>query len=195
MPEKPDITRMLRDCGDGDDSVIDSLLPVVYDELKRLAESHLQRERPDHTLQATALVHEAYLRLVDQTRVEWRNRAHFFALAAKAIRRILIDHARGKKRDKRGGGRKALSLDSALTICQDETATDLLELDDALTRFAENDPGKARVVEMRFFGGLSNEETAAILGVTSRTVERHWQYARAWLYREMTSSGTDVKRN
>ena len=181
-----DVTQLLIDLSDGDTSVVDELLPLVYDELRRLAQHHLQRERPDHTLQATALVHEAYLKLVNQDRAKWRNQAHFMAIASQAIRRILVDHARGRGRVKRGGDREQLSLDDTPTLAA-EPSLDVVALDEALTRFAEEHPDKARVVELRFFGGLKNEEVAEVLGsVTTRTIERHWQFARAWLYRALS---------
>ncbi|MHC5114895.1 MAG: ECF-type sigma factor [Planctomycetota bacterium] len=191
MSQPDDITRILERASSGERGAVDELLPHVYDELRRLAESHLQRERPDHTLQATALVHEAYLKLVDQTRAEWRGRAHFFAVAAQAVRRILVDHARGKGRQKRGGGRRALTLDDALVFGEDDS-TDLLDLDDALGRLAGEHPDKVRVVELRFFGGLTSDEAAEVLGVTTRTVERQWQFARAWLYREIAGGDTEA---
>lgn len=185
MPSPTEVTQILQEASAGDRSAVDRLLPVVYDELRRLAQSHLARERPDHTLQATALVHEAYLKLIDQTRVKWQNRAHFFAVAAQAIRRILIDHARAKGRRKRGGDADRVSLDEVLTLSVEQPSTDLLALDEALTRLGAHEPQKAKVVEMRFFGGLTSEETAEVLGIGTRTVERHWQYSRAWLYREL----------
>ena len=182
---------MLKDAGEGDAATPDRLLPLVYDELRRLAESHLRRERPDHTLQATALVHEAYLRMVDQREVEWRGRAHFFALAAQAIRRVLIDHARRHRSAKRGADRRKFSLDEALTVSNEEAPTDLVALDEALQRLAQRQPDRARVVELRFFGGLTIQDTARTMGVTTRTVERHWQYARAWLYRDITGEAPE----
>lgn len=191
MHRQAEFTRMLKDAGEGDGATSDRLLPLVYDELRRLAESHLRHERPDHTLQATALVHEAYLRMVDQREVEWRGRAHFFALAAQAIRRVLIDHARRHRSAKRGADRRKFSLDEALTVSNEETPTDLVALDEALHRFAERQPDRARVVELRFFGGLTIEDTARTMGVTTRTVERHWQYARAWLYRDITGEAPE----
>lgn len=184
MATDQDVTGLLLRASEGDRDSVDALLPLVYDELRRLAEHHLQSERPDHTLQATALVHEAYLRLIDQTRVQWRNRAHFFAVAAQAIRRILVDHARMKQRAKRGGGWQRIELDDQSPVDAEPTV-DLISLDTALTALADKHPDKAHVVEMRFFGGLSSEETAQVLGVSTRTVERRWQYARAWLYRAM----------
>ena len=194
MHRQAEFTRMLRDAGEGDHAAADRLLPVVYDELRRLAESHLRRERPDHTLQATALVHEAYLRMVDQRAVEWRGQAHFFALAAQAIRRVLIDHARKHRSAKRGADRKKFSLDESLTLSNEETATSLVALDEALHRFAQRQPDRARVVELRFFGGLTIEDTARTMGVTTRTVERHWQYARAWLYRDITGEAPEQEK-
>jgi len=195
MSERTDITLLLNSLAEGRSrapeagrEAVDRLLPRVYDELRRLAESQLQQERTDHTLQATALVHEAYLRLVDQTRVVWRSRAHFFAVAAQAIRRILVDHARSHGRAKRGGAAHKLSLDDALTLSAATSGTDLLALDEVLDKFSREHADQARVVEMRFFGGLTTEEAAAVLGVTTRTVERYWEFARAWLYRELESS-------
>jgi RNA polymerase sigma factor (TIGR02999 family) len=193
MDELGDVTIMLKEVGRGSRVAVDRLLPLVYDELRRLAQSRLQLERPDHTLQATALVHEAYLKLIDQTRVEWQDRAHFFAVAAQAIRRILVDYARRRGRVKRGGGQVKLSLDEAPTLlmaADDQPAADLLALDRSLTRFAAEHPEKAKVVELRFFGGLSGEETAKVLGITSRSVRRYWSFAQAWLYRDMTTAGT-----
>lgn len=182
MSSPRDVTVILRHATDGDRSAADELLPLVYDELRRLAQHHLQSERPDHTLQATALVHEAYLRLVDQTRTEWKNRAHFFAVAAQAIRRILIDHARSKGRVKRGGGAQKLSLEDVPTLAANDSYTDLLALDDALEALAAEHARPARVVEMRFYAGLTTREVAEVLGVSTRTIEGDWQFARAWLY-------------
>ncbi len=185
MSDGTDVTQLLNRLAAGGGIGADKLLPLVYDELRRLAATHLQNQRPDHTLQATALVHEAYLRLVDQTRVEWQSRAHFFAVAALAIRRILVDHARARDCQKRGGQHQKLSIDAAPTISAEAPGSDLLALDEVLERFSHVHPDKARVVEMRFFGGLTTAETAAVLGVTTRTVERYWEFARAWLYRAL----------
>jgi RNA polymerase sigma factor (TIGR02999 family) len=154
-------------------------MPLVYDELRALAESYLQRERPNHTLQATALVHEAYMRLIKQEDVDWRNRAHFFAVAAQAIRRILVDHARGHQSAKRGGDRKRVHLDQGLAL--PEPDLDLLALDEALEELARLHERQSRIVELRFFGGLSLKEVAEYLGLSSRTVDSDWHMARAWL--------------
>ncbi|MHC4990985.1 MAG: ECF-type sigma factor [Planctomycetota bacterium] len=182
-------TRLLREAGAGSEQAAAELLPLVYKELRALAQSHLNHERNDHTLQATALVHEAYLRLIDGKGVQPRDRDHFFALAAQAIRRILVDHARARRRHKRGGNRTRIVLDDVLQTLQARPGFDLLLLDDALERLAEIDPQYARIVEMRFFGGSTMEEIATLLGVSLRTVERDWRVARAWLYRELSEEG------
>jgi len=189
MDDNTQITEWLQRLSAGDRRAVDFLLPVVYDELRRLAESQLQHERGDHTLQATALVHEAYMRLIGQQNIVWQNRAHFMAIAAQAIRRILVDHARSRGSAKRGGGRARISLDSQL-VYDDTQATDLIALDESLRRLGEQYPDKARVVELRFFGGLTIEDAAEVLGVTTRTIERHWQFARAWLFREIVGDGS-----
>lgn len=188
MPRQEDVTLLLNAAAEGGRSALDRLMPLVYAELRQLAEAYLRLERPDHTLQATSLVHEAYARLVDQTRVVWKSREHFFAVSATAVRRILVDHARTRSRQKRGGGRPALSLDDAPTLAADSPGTEVLALDEALTRLSCDHPDKARVVEMRFFGGMTVDETAVQLGVTTRTVERYWEFARAWLFRELEHS-------
>lgn len=191
MSSPRDVTVILHNVSEGNRSAADELLPLVYGELRRLAQHHLKAERSDHTLQATALVHEAYLRLVDQTRTEWKNRAHFFAIAAQAIRRVLIDHARSKGRAKRGGGAQKLSLDDVPTLAANESYTDLLALDDTLEALAKEHARPARVVEMRFYAGLTTREVAEVLGVSTRTVEADWQFARAWLYGALTD-GSDA---
>jgi RNA polymerase sigma factor (TIGR02999 family) len=180
MPPE-EVTRLLAAWGQGDESARDRLMPLVYAELHRLASRHLARER-ESTLQTTALVHEAYLKLVDQRAASWQNRAHFFAIAARLIRRILIDHARRRDRARRGGGAPHVSIDEAAAVSIERSA-ELIALDEALTELAAIDPRKSEVVELRFFGGLSVEETAAALGVSAVTVMRDWSTARAWLHR------------
>jgi RNA polymerase sigma factor (TIGR02999 family) len=185
-----EVTRLLIQLTDGDHAALDELLSLVYSELRRLAASYLRRERQGHTLQPTALVHEAYLRLIDQTQVRWQNRAHFFGVAAQMMRRILVDHARQQQAEKRGGEFQKFSLDD-MNINLDvsgERASNLVALDEALERLAALDPQKARVVELRFFGGLSVEETAEVLGVSAPTVKRQWRMAKAWLYGQVQSS-------
>lgn len=182
-PPRESVTQLLT--GGNLSATTDQLLPMVYNELRRLAQSYLNQERPDHTLPATALVHEAYLRLVDQSRVEWQGRAHFLAMAAVTIRRILIDHARGRKREKRGGGQRALPLEEALSVPTGDGATDVLELHQALERLAQVDAGMERVVTLRFFGGLTMKEIAEVMTVSVPTVERKWRLGKAWLYREL----------
>lgn len=180
-----DVTQLLIQVSEGDAAAVNLLLPLVYNELRRLAASYLQRERPGHTLQATALVHEAWLRLVDQTRVEWQNRAHFFGVAAQMMRRILVDHARAHVAGKRGGGAVHVSLDNELEVSSERHA-ELIAIDEALTELARIDPLKGQIVEMRFFGGLQVEEIAAVLNSSTATVNRHWRMARAWLYTHIT---------
>ena len=176
----PDITGLLAAWRAGDRTAVDRLFPVVYDELRRIAHRQLGRDRPDHTLGTTALVHEAYLKLVDQTRAQLTDRAHFFAVAARAMRRILVDYARRHRAEKRGGARAPVSLDdTALPATQ--RADTLVALDEALMRLAEVDERLSRVVECRFFGGLTEEETAEALAVTARTVRRDWVKAKGWL--------------
>jgi RNA polymerase sigma factor (TIGR02999 family) len=179
------VTRLLRDWSNGDQSALDRLTPLVYGELRRLAGRYLRKERPDHTLQSTALVHEAFIRLVDQRDVKWQNRAHFFGVAAQMIRRILVDHARGRHASKRGSGAPKLSLDEALAT-PERKDLDLIALDDALNSLAKIDPQQARIVELRFFTGLTVEETAEVLGISPATVKRDWVTAKAWLYRDIS---------
>ncbi len=183
-PHTQEVTQLLAKLSNGDRTALDELLPLVYDELRRLADRYLRRERSDHTLQATALVNEAYLRLVDQN-VPWQNRAHFFGVAAEMMRRILVDHARGHQAQKRGSGGVKLSLDEAINM-SDERAADLISLDEALNALAQFDPQKSRIVELRFFAGLSIEETAKVLGIGTATVIRQWRMAKAWLYHEVS---------
>jgi RNA polymerase sigma factor (TIGR02999 family) len=183
-----DITALLRQAADGNASAFDTLLPLVYEELKRLAGSKLRLERDGHTLNATALVHEAYLQLVDQTQIEWQSRSHFFAIASRAMRRILIDYAKMKKAAKRGGGAPSISLDAAAEFLSDEQADELVALDDALEELATFDERGAKVVQYRFFGGLSNQEIADLLGTSEVTVRRSWTMSKAWLRRELSNS-------
>jgi RNA polymerase sigma factor (TIGR02999 family) len=177
------ITRMLKDWSEGDRESLDRLLPFVYDELHRQASRYLRRERVDHTLQPTALINEAYLKLIDQRDVRWQNRAHFFAVAAQAMRRILVDYARSRKREKRGGGGDDVKLpyDEAVEVGAREKSIDLVALDEALTRLAGFDERQARVVELRYFSGMTEEETAEVLGISPATVRRDWNMAKAWL--------------
>jgi len=184
-----DISRLLRAWNCGDQRALESLAPIVYDELHRLARRHMRRERAGHSLQATALVNEAYMRLVDCKRIDWQDRAHFFAVSAQVMRRILVEHAR-RKNLKRGGGVQRVSLDEAAEV-GGSPPTDLVALDDAMNALARVDPRKSRVVEMRFFGGLSVEETAEVLKVSVVTVKRDWSTAKLWLYRELAGGVTD----
>ena len=183
--QSPQVTQILDDWSRGDREALNRLVPLVYSELRRLAGRHLRHERQGHTLQTTALIHEAYLRLVDQRRVRWQNRAHFFAVAARLMRRILVDHARGRQRIKRGGSATQLPLEEALVVAAEQMNVDVLALDDALAQLLELDPRQCQVVELRFFSGLSIEETAAVIGVSPATVKNDWSIAKAWLRREM----------
>ena len=189
-PSAHDVTLLLRAWGDGSKEALDRLAPLVYRELRQIAGRMMAAERPNHTLQATALVNEAYLRLVDAREVNWQDRAHFFAICARAMRQILVDHARTRGSAKRGGDQVVIELDDALAAGTSPEAN-LLELDDALNRLAQLDPRKSQVVELRFFGGLSLEETAEVLKTSPRTVKRDWQLARAWLYRELSGKKKD----
>ena len=184
-PSPRDITQMLIDWSNGDREALDSLIPVVYRELRRQAARHMRRERPGHTLQTTDLIHEAYLRLVDQKNVRWQNRTHFFAVAAQLMRRILVDHARRRHRAKRGGSAIALPLEEGLVVAAEKPEADLLALDEALTRLAALDVRQSQIVELRCFSGLSIEETAAVLGVSLTTVKDDLNMAKAWLRREI----------
>jgi RNA polymerase sigma-70 factor, ECF subfamily len=179
-----DVTKLLRDWTGGDRSALDRLMPVVYEELRRTAAAYMHRERTGHTLQATALINEAYLRVIDLTRIEWRDRTHFFALCAQMMRRILVDHARSRNYLKRGGGARPITLDDCMAI--GEPTAELLALDDALNALAIRDHRKARVVELRFFAGLSVDETATVLEVSPQTVLRDWSLSKTWLAREMS---------
>jgi RNA polymerase sigma factor (TIGR02999 family) len=178
------ITHLLKEWSDGDQRALDRLTPLVYEELRHQAARYLRRERPGHTLQTTALINEAYLRLIDAKDVRWQSRAHFFAVAANLMRRVLVDHARRRDAEKRGGSQIRLTLDEGLAVARN-SEVDLLAIDEALDRLAAIDAQQARVVELRFFSGLSVEETAAALGVSPKTVKRDWSVARAWLRREI----------
>ena len=180
-----EVTELLRDWSRGDQSALDKLIPLVYDELRRLAHKHMRREKAGHVLQTSALVNEAYLRLAGESQVQWQNRAHFFGIAARLMRRILVDDARRRSFDKRGGSRIQVSLSEALSVAQ-EQAANVLALDDALKNLAANDARQGEIVELRFFGGLSIDETAEVLKVSPGTVMRDWTFARAWLRNEMS---------
>lgn len=183
-PSSQDVTQLLLDWGNGNQAALDRLTPLVYEELHRLAHKHMSRERGDHTLQTSALVNEAYLRLINQRHVRWQNRAHFFSIASRLMRRILVDHARAHRYAKRGGGAARASLDEAASVSQ-ARAAELVALDEALTSLAAIDRRKSQVVELRFFGGMSVEETAEALGLSPNTVVRDWSTAKAWLTRAM----------
>jgi RNA polymerase sigma factor (TIGR02999 family) len=187
-PPPPQVTQLLIDWGNGDENALQQLIPLVHEELRRVARRHMARERAEHTLQATALVNEAYMRLIDVRQVRWQNRAHFFAMSARLMRRILVDFARSRRYQKRGGGAQKVTLDEALVVSP-EPGSDLVALDEALVTLAAVDERKAQVVEMRFFGGLSVEETAEALHVSRDTVMRDWKLAKAWLLRELKASG------
>jgi RNA polymerase sigma-70 factor (ECF subfamily) len=191
MAQPPnEITELLVAWSGGDKKALDELMQVVYEELRRLAHRQLAKERQDHTLQTTALVNEAYLKLVDQKRVKWQGRSHFFALSSQLMRRILVDYARSRQYAKRGGGKSALPLDEALIVAP-ERASEMIALDEALTELAKHDERKARIVELRFFAGMSIDETAELLGVSAGTVMKDWTLAKAWLQREMDRSNSN----
>lgn len=185
-----DVTRILEELDGGDERAVDRLLAAVYDELRRLAAHRIAHEKPGQTLQATALVHEAYMRLVGDVRTDWQGRAHFFSAAAEGMRRILVERARAKGRLKRGGDRERIDLDDA-NFAAREDPVDLLDLDEALSRLADEDPVKAELVKLRFFTGMTIEEAARVLGVSHATADRYWAYARAWLFNEL---GMDENR-
>ena len=179
-----DVTDLLLAWSNGNDAALNQLTPLVYDDLRKLARAYLRSERSGHTLQSTALVHEAYMRLIDQRHVHWRNRAHFFAISAQLIRRILVDYARAAQAEKRGGGMHKVSVDEGLGTA-DERELDLVALDEALRELAEFDPRQARIVELRYFAGLTIEETAEVMHISVPTVKRDWVVAKAWLRREI----------
>jgi RNA polymerase sigma factor (TIGR02999 family) len=187
MPQPEEVTILLKAMTSGDENAPEKLLPIIYNDLRRLAGAYLSNERKDHTLQPTALVHEAYIRLVDWENVSWQNRAHFFAVAAQVMRRILVDHARGKKAEKRGGFGQLLSLDEAVSFAEKKDV-DLVALDDALNELEKSDARQAKIVELRFFGGLTIEETAEALRISPATVKNEWAFAKAWLRVELTKS-------
>lgn len=189
MSSGPDATELLSDLSGGDGRAADILLPLVYDELRQIAQTYISREPADQTLEPTALVHEAYLKLVDQTRVDWQGRTHFKAVAAQAMCRLLVDHARSRNRRKRGGGWRRISLYDAYQLSE-RNDLDALSLQEALDKMRGLDGRQAEVVELRLFGGLSNEEAARILGVSTRTVERDWKMGQAWLRRELSRGAT-----
>jgi len=182
------VTRLLANWGQGDEAALEKMTPIVYDELRRLAHRYMQGQRPDHTLQTTALVNEAYLRLVDQTTPSFANRSHFFAVAATAMRQILVNHAKAQQRQKRGGGASKVDLDTAALISPEQTKT-VLDVDEALERLAHLDSRKAQVVELKYFGGLNQDEIAHVLKISIVTVRRDWVFARAWLHTELRSAG------
>ena len=190
MPSPKEVTQLLLAWSQGDRSALEELMPLVYDELHRMARRYMVREQAAHTLQTTALVNEAYLRMVDLRKVQWQNRAHFFAVSAQLMRRILVDFARSRNYQKRGGGRRRVTLDEGLEVSPEQDA-DLVLLDDALNALAAIDDRKRRVVELRFFGGLTVEETAHVLEVSPDTVMRDWKMAKVWLLREMTGDARD----
>ena len=185
MQSATDVTQLLMAWSKGEASASAELMPLVYDELRRVAQNYLNQERPNHTLQATALVHEAYLRLVKQTEVDWQDRAHFFGMAAQMMRHILVDHARKKRAEKRGGFGERMTLAEAVSF-PEQIDFDLVALDDALNGLTRLDPQQSKIVELRFFGGLTIEETSTALGVSVATVNREWRLAKAWLLRELS---------
>ena len=184
-----EITAMLRAWGEGEREASEDLVRAVYNELRRQARYHLRREQPNHSLQTSALINEAYIKLVEQRSVKWESRTHFFALAAEMMRRILVDHAKTKYRKKRGGKLENLPIEAALTVKTDEQDIDFIALDEALTKLAEIDSQQAKIVELRYFSGLSIEETAKVLEISTATVKRDWAMAKAWLRRELTRKG------
>jgi RNA polymerase sigma factor (TIGR02999 family) len=185
QPPTHELTQLLNAWSEGDRAALDKLTPFVYEELRRLAHSYMNRERKGHTLQTTALVHEAYLRLFNREQIHWQNRAHFFAIAAQLMRCILVDHARGHASQKRGGKAQMVSLDEAAVISQ-EQASEVIALDEALQGLAAIDPQQSRIVELRFFGGLSVDETAEVLSLSPATIKREWSSAKLWLHREIS---------
>jgi RNA polymerase sigma-70 factor, ECF subfamily len=192
-PGPEDVAVLLGQLAKGIEGATSKLIPLVYEELRRLAGGYMRRERSDHTLQPTPLVHEAYLKLVEQRSVNWQSRAHFLGIAAQIMRRILIDHARGHLRDKRGGGERPVPLDEALAFAP-EQSSELVKLDQSLERLAKLHPRQSKIVELRFFGGLTVEQTAAVLGISEKTVKRDWSMAKAWLHGDLKVSRGDIAR-
>jgi RNA polymerase sigma factor (TIGR02999 family) len=191
-PSPTEITQLLVRWREGDETALDKLIPLVYTELRRLAGHYMHQERPGHTLQTSALINEAYLRLIDHKNINWENRAHFFGVAAQAMRRVLVDYARSRRYIKRGGDVQMVPLDEAALVSR-QKAADLVALDDALASLARIDPRKSRVVELRYFGGLSVEEAAEVLGISQATVMREWSTAKAWLLRAVSECDHDNK--
>ena len=187
QPSTHEVTQLLIEWSHGNKAALDKLMPLIHDELRRLAHHYMSRERPDHTLQTTALVNEAYLRLVNRKDAHWENRTHFFAIAATLMRNILVDHARSHAYAKRGGGAHKTDLDEAMVVSQ-QRAAEVIALDDVLKKFAVFDPQQSRIVELRFFGGLTIEETAEVLNLSPATIKREWKTAKAWLYHELAKT-------
>lgn len=188
LPNQHEITKLLEQWSDGNQTALDKLYPLVYEELRRLARSYMKREPKGHTLQTTALINEAYVRIVDQRSVHWQNRSHFFAISAQIMRRILVDHARRYLHAKRGGGARRVSLDEAMIVAA-ERSEEVLMLDEALSNLARMDPRRCQVVELRYFAGLNNQEIASVLHISENTVMRDWNLARAWLYQQLGGVG------
>ncbi|HKX83969.1 MAG TPA: sigma-70 family RNA polymerase sigma factor [Pyrinomonadaceae bacterium] len=181
------ITKLLLAWREGEPAALDRLMPIVYDELKRLASAYMRRQKPGHSLQTVDLVNEAYMRLIDSSRVNWQDRNHFYAIASQIMRRLLVDSARKRNSQKRGGGRAQITLDDNLEVAGG-AGTDIVALDEAMKRLAALNPRQSRIIELRYFGGLTEEETAEVLGLSSRTIRRDWTVARAWLFRELTGT-------
>jgi RNA polymerase sigma factor (TIGR02999 family) len=190
---REDVTVLLTELTKGNEEAASKLIPLVYTELRRLASGYMRRERSDHTLQATALVHEAYMKLVEQRSVDWQSRAHFFGIAAQVMRRILVDHARGHLREKRGAGQRLVPMDEVLVFAP-EQSLELVKLDQALERLTKLDARQGKIVELRFFGGLTVEQTAELLGISPKTVKRDWSMAKAWLHGDLKQGHGDIER-